>query len=56
MQIRAVRHAFRIVEIEVAHGARSGGESKISGSVMGTVRAGSRTLLTLVTEWMRRLP
>ena len=55
MQIRAVRQAFRIVEIEVAHGARSGGESKISGSVMGTVRAGSRMLLTLLTERIRRL-
>lgn len=56
MQIRAARHAFRIVEIEVAHGARSGGESKISGSVMGTVRAGSKMLLTLVTERLRRRP
>ena len=56
MQIRAVRQAFRIVEIEVDHGARAAGESKISGSVMGTVRAGSKMLLTLLTERVRRLP
>ena len=56
MQIRAARQAFRIVEIEVTHGARSAGESKISGSVMGTVRAGSKMLLTLLTERLRRLP
>ena len=56
MQIRAARHAFRIVEIEVAHGARFAGESKISGSVMGTVRAGSKMLLTLLTERLRRRP
>ena len=56
MQIRAVLHAFRIVEIEVAHGARSAGESKISGSVTGTMRAGSKMLLTLLTERLRRRP
>ena len=56
MQIRAARHAFRIVEIEVTHEARSAGESKISGSVRGTVRAGSKMLLTLLTERLRRRP
>ena len=56
MQIRAARQAFRILEIEVAHGPRSAGDSKISGSVMGTVRAGSKMLLTLVTERLRPRP
>ena len=54
MQIRATTQAFRIIEIEVAHGARSAGESKISGSVRGTIRAGSKMLLTLATERLRR--
>ncbi len=56
MQIRAARRAFRITEIEVAHGARSGGKSKISGSVIGTVRAGSKMLLTLLRERLTRQP
>ena len=56
MQIRAVRHSFRILEIEVDHGPRAGGESKISGSVMGTMRAGSKMLLTLLTERLRAGP
>jgi len=56
IQIRAARHAFQIVDIEVTHGARSAGESKISDSVMGTVHAGSKMPLTLLTELLRPLP
>lgn len=56
MQIRAARHSFRIHEMEVVHGPRIGGASKISGSVMGTIRAGSKMLLTLLTERSRRGP
>ena len=56
MQIRAVRHSFRILEMEVDHGPRAGGESKISGSALGTVRAGSRMLFTLLTERLRPGP
>ena len=56
MQIRAVRHSFRIFEMEVDHGPRAVGESKISGSALGTVRAGSRMLFTLLTERLRAGP
>jgi len=48
MQIRAARADLRILEVPVDHRRRTGGESKVSGSVSGTIRAGIRILLTLL--------
>ena len=56
MQVRAIRCGFRIAEIEVAHGPRSGGKSKISGTILGTARAGSKMLFTLLRERLTRHP
>ena len=47
MQMRAARIGLRILEIPVAHRRRIGGASKVSGSVMGTLRASGRIGLTL---------
>jgi glycosyltransferase involved in cell wall biosynthesis len=48
MQMRAARAGLRILELPVPHRRRAGGESKVSGSLRGTVRAGARILLTLL--------
>ncbi|MBW2255481.1 MAG: glycosyltransferase, partial [Deltaproteobacteria bacterium] len=44
MQIKAVRHELRILEIPMPYRPRAAGRSKISGTLGGTVRAGSRIL------------
>jgi len=47
MQIRAARAGLRILEVPVDHRRRTGGKSKVSGTVAGTIRAGTRILFTL---------
>lgn len=46
MQIKAVRHGLRIQEIPVPYRCRVG-RSKISGTVWGTLRAGTKILYTI---------
>jgi glycosyltransferase involved in cell wall biosynthesis len=46
MQMRAARTGLRILEVPVAHRRRSGGTSKVSGTVTGTVKAALRIGLT----------
>ena len=48
MQMKAARARLRILEIPVNHRRRTGGESKVSGTLRGTVMAGTRILATLV--------
>jgi len=48
MQIRTARAGLRILEVPVDHRRRTGGKSKVSGTVIGTVRAGTRILFTLL--------
>jgi hypothetical protein len=47
MQMRAARAGLRILELPVDHRCRMGGESKVSGTIGGTLRAGTRILATL---------
>jgi glycosyltransferase involved in cell wall biosynthesis len=47
MQMRAARAGLRILEVPVDHRRRSGGESKVSGTLRGTFVAGARILATL---------
>ena len=47
MQMRAARAGLRILEVPVNHRCRTGGESKVSGTVRGTFVAGTRILATL---------
>jgi glycosyltransferase involved in cell wall biosynthesis len=57
MQMRAARAGLRILEVPVNHRCRTGGESKVSGNIRGTVLAGLRigaTLLRVAAE--RRNP
>ena len=46
MQMKAARAGLRILEIPVPYACRAGGRSKVAGTLRGTLRAGSRILLT----------
>ncbi len=54
MQIRAARAELRILEVPMVHRPRAAGKSKISGSIVGTVRAGSKMFFTLARERLKR--
>ncbi len=47
MVCKAARQGLVVEEIPVTYGRRKGGKSKISGSLKGVARAGSRILVTL---------
>ena len=47
MQMRAARGRLRILEVPVNHRCRTGGESKVSGTLRGTFVAGFRIIVTL---------
>jgi glycosyltransferase involved in cell wall biosynthesis len=46
MQMRAARSKLRILEIPVPYHCRTGGTSKVAGSLRGSLRAGARILAT----------
>ena len=48
MQMRAARARLRILEIPVPYHRRAGGESKVAGSLSGTLRASTRIIATFV--------
>jgi glycosyltransferase involved in cell wall biosynthesis len=48
MQMRAARAGLRILEIPVDYRRRSGGDSKVAGSLPGTFRAGGRIIATFL--------
>jgi glycosyltransferase involved in cell wall biosynthesis len=54
MQMRTARAGLRILEIPVNHRCRTGGESKVSGTLRGTFVAGTRILATLLRVAMER--
>jgi hypothetical protein len=58
MQMKAARAKLRILEVPVNHRRRSGGVSKVSGTLRGTLVAGARilaTFLRVVLEPKKRL-
>ncbi|HVF73286.1 MAG TPA: glycosyltransferase family 2 protein [Chthoniobacterales bacterium] len=54
MQMRAARARLRVIEVPVNHRCRTGGESKVSGTLRGTFVAGTRIIATLVRVAMER--
>jgi len=54
MQMRAARARLRILEVPVNHRCRTGGESKVSGTVRGTFVAGARIIATLFRVALER--
>ena len=47
MQIRALEYGLRIKEVPMGYLPRQGGQSKISGTLSGTIKAGSKILWTV---------
>ena len=56
MQLRAVRAGLRIHEIRLPYRPRARGRSKVSGSLVGSVRAGLKMFYTLAHERIRPAP
>jgi glycosyltransferase involved in cell wall biosynthesis len=54
MQMRAARARLRILEVPVNHRCRTGGESKVSGTLRGTFVAGFRIVATLFRVALER--
>jgi glycosyltransferase involved in cell wall biosynthesis len=48
MQIEAARYGLRILETPLPYRCRAGGDSKVAGSVRGTIRASWRILMTFI--------
>ena len=48
MQMRAARAGLRILEVPVNHRCRTGGQSKVSGTLRGTFDAGARIIAALL--------
>jgi glycosyltransferase involved in cell wall biosynthesis len=53
MQMKAARLGLRIDEIPVPYRCRAGGQSKVAGSLRGTLRAGSKIVSTFVRVAMQ---
>ncbi len=56
MQVKAVRLGLRVTEIPVSYRRRKFGKSKISGTVIGSARAGVKILWTVYRCWRFQLP
>jgi glycosyltransferase involved in cell wall biosynthesis len=54
MQMRAARIGLRILEVPVNHRCRTGGQSKVSGTLQGTFVAGARIIATLLRVALER--
>ena len=54
MQMRAAKLGLRVAEVPMPYRRRAGGESKVAGSLRGTVRAGTRIVAVFVREMGRR--
>ena len=48
MQMKAARAGLRVLELPVPYRRRAGGNSKVAGSLRGSVRAGWRIIITIV--------
>ncbi|HVC51079.1 MAG TPA: glycosyltransferase family 2 protein [Stellaceae bacterium] len=59
MQMRAARTGLRVLELPVAYRRRAGGTSKVSGNLLGTLKASWRILaafVRIVAEGRRDIP
>ena len=56
MQMRAARAGLRVLEVPVPARCRTGGTSKVAGSLRGTMRAGSRIVATFIRVARERAP
>lgn len=51
MQYKAARYGLRLAEIDVPYRKRHAGQSKISGSLVGSFKAGTKIITTLAYLW-----
>jgi len=57
MQVKAARHGLRTLEVPVRYRRRAGNSpSKISGTVKGTILAGTKILGTIAADYLRHGP
>ncbi len=52
MQFKAARQKLRVLEIDVPYRKRRSGKSKISGSLIGSAKAGTKIISTIFTLWL----
>jgi glycosyltransferase involved in cell wall biosynthesis len=53
MQMRAAAAGLRVLEIPVDYQCRTGGRSKVAGSLRGSIKAGARIIMTFARVAMR---
>ncbi|MEM1109699.1 MAG: glycosyltransferase family 2 protein [Planctomycetota bacterium] len=51
MQYKAARYGLRLAEVDVPYRKRHAGKSKISGSLVGSFKAGTKIITTLAHLW-----
>jgi glycosyltransferase involved in cell wall biosynthesis len=56
MQMKAARKGLRVLELPVPNRCRTGGTSKVAGSLRGTMHAGSRIVSTFIRVAREREP
>jgi glycosyltransferase involved in cell wall biosynthesis len=56
MQMRVARAGLRVLELPVAYRCRSGGGSKVAGSLCGSIRAGWRIIATFARVALEPAP
>jgi glycosyltransferase involved in cell wall biosynthesis len=56
MQMKAARAGLRILELPMPYRCRAGGQSKVAGSLRGTLRAGSKIVSTFIRVATQRKP
>lgn len=56
MQAKAAQLGFKVCELPVHYRRREHGRSKISGTVVGSARAGTKILWTILCCWLAPLP
>jgi glycosyltransferase involved in cell wall biosynthesis len=56
MQMRVARAGLRVLELPVAYRRRSGGQSKVAGSLRGSMRAGLRIVATFARVALEPTP
>ena len=47
MQVKAARRGLRVVDVPVRHRRRTAGESKVSGTLRGSIGAGRKIIWTI---------
>ena len=55
MQMRVARAGLRVLELPVAYRRRIGGQSKVAGSLRGSLRAGTRIMTTFARVALERV-